>query len=344
MNVGDLTRLDTVKEWLSLTGIAIADISLANPCVITLAQRPQTPMLSGVVYNLTGITGTVQLEGTSWRITVLSPTTFSIPVDSTLFGAFNGQGFVGIADPLVQRLISAASIYMQSWMNITVASQAYFEARSGQGATTMMLANHPVTGVSVVTVNGQAIPARPPLQSSSQFITQNFGNVPFGFVFDQYRVMLSGGCFTRGFQNISFAYRAGYLVANEAQTIPASAPYTLQGLAHWAASDAGVTYANGTPLVPVLAPSGAGSYSFADTVYTFDPADAGMPVLLSYGFVPADLEQAAVDMIGDWFRYRDRIGKVSEAIEAQSITFTNTSVPARAQGVMNQYRKVAPTL
>jgi hypothetical protein len=64
--------------------------------------------------------------------------------------------------------------------------------------------------------------------------------------------------------------------------------------------------------------------------------------LLSYGFVPFDVEQAAVDMIGDWFRYRDRIGQTSMTIEAQSITFTNTAITARAQGVLNQYKRVAP--
>ena len=340
MQPGDLTQLDTVKGWLGLDGLAIAGISQANPCVITLAGRPQTPLLTGVTYSLDGITGTIELNNTAWPITVLTPTTFSIPTDSTAFTTYVGSGFVGVSDPLVSRLISAVSSYMQAWMNLTIASSAYNETRSGQGNPTMMFGNHPVTSVASLSIDGQPIQPRAALTTT--FNTQNFGT-PFGYVFDSLRLMLSGGCFPRGFQNINFVYRAGYLVANEAQTIPATAPYTLQGLAHWAASDAGVTYADGTPLVAGSAPAGAGTYSFADTVYTFDPADAGVPVLLSYGFVPFDLEQAAVDMIGDWFIYRTRIGKISESIESQSITFTNTPITARAQGVMNQYRKVAPT-
>ena len=70
--------------------------------------------------------------------------------------------------------------------------------------------------------------------------------------------------------------------------------------------------------------------------------DAGVQVAISYAMVPAELEQACVDMIGDWFRYKDRTGKLSEGIEGQTITFVNTAIPARTQGVLNQYKKVAP--
>lgn len=61
-----------------------------------------------------------------------------------------------------------------------------------------------------------------------------------------------------------------------------------------------------------------------------------------YCHIPYDIEQAAIDTIGDWFRYRDRVGKTSEAIEGQSISFVNVGIPARSQSVLNQYRNVAP--
>jgi hypothetical protein len=87
--------------------LAIAGISNASPCVITcggshglLPSGPNTAILSN------GILGTLGVAGT-WPATVLSPTTFSIPFDSTLAGAWTGGGTVeggdlGEIDALIQ--------------------------------------------------------------------------------------------------------------------------------------------------------------------------------------------------------------------------------------------------
>jgi hypothetical protein len=61
-----------------------------------------------------------------------------------------------------------------------------------------------------------------------------------------------------------------------------------------------------------------------------------------YSPIPFDLEQACIDTVGDWFRYRTRIGKLDEAIEGQSIRFTNTDLPVRAKSVLYTYKRVAP--
>jgi hypothetical protein len=61
-----------------------------------------------------------------------------------------------------------------------------------------------------------------------------------------------------------------------------------------------------------------------------------------YATTPPDIEQACIDIIGDWFKYRERIGKTSEGIEGQSITFVNQSIPARAMGVILAYKRVSP--
>lgn len=63
-----------------------------------------------------------------------------------------------------------------------------------------------------------------------------------------------------------------------------------------------------------------------------------------YDAVPADVEQAVTDIIGDWFKYRDRIGVTVQAIEQQSTSFVNTPMPARAKDVLAQYRNVRPIL
>ncbi len=61
-----------------------------------------------------------------------------------------------------------------------------------------------------------------------------------------------------------------------------------------------------------------------------------------YATTPPDLEQACIDIIGDWFKYRERIGKVSEGIEGQTIMFTNAQIPPRALAIMNTYNTKYP--
>jgi len=67
-------------------------------------------------------------------------------------------------------------------------------------------------------------------------------------------------------------------------------------------------------------------------------------IVYTAGFAtaPYDLEQAVIDIVGEWFKYRDRIGKVSEGIEGQAIMFTQAQVPPRALAVLQTYRQVTP--
>lgn len=65
-----------------------------------------------------------------------------------------------------------------------------------------------------------------------------------------------------------------------------------------------------------------------------------------YATTPADVEQACIDIIGDWFKYRDRIGVTAMGIEGQSISveqFVKTGMPIRSRLILEQYRRVAPS-
>ena len=337
MNKGDLTTLDNAKQWLAVTGLGIAAISQAFPAVITLAARAPTPLLNGGTYDLSGIVGMTQLNGTSWPITIIDPLNFSIPVDSTGYGVYTGAGYVGISDPLLQRLISACSAFIQSWLNRTIASATYVSRVNGQGMSSLVMPNYPITAVTALSVGPLSVPARGPYAVAGVPSTQNLA----GFTFDDISIYLSGYSFAYGFQNVMVNYDAGFLIPNELQTIPATAPYVCTTMARWAASDRGVAYAsNGVALVKVAASPAQGQYSVAGSVYTFNAADAGLGVLISYGYVPFDLEQACIDMIGDWFKYQARIGVLTQAIEQQTITFVNAALPARTLGVLQQYKRV----
>ena len=66
-------------------------------------------------------------------------------------------------DALLTRLVSAASQYIQSWLNRQIASADYFEVRDGTGGETLQFACFPVTEVAAVTIDGQSFHARPRL-------------------------------------------------------------------------------------------------------------------------------------------------------------------------------------
>jgi len=346
MNPGDLTTLANAKEWLGLSGVLISDITNANPAVVTLAFAPPTPLSSGLTVGLYGVNGMTEVNGNEYAITVIDTTHFSIQVDTTAFAAYVDGGYASLSDGLMQRLVSSVSTYIQSMLNRTIRNLPYIEYRSGTGGQTMMLLNFPITSVQNVQVDGITVPTRPPISGAAAFNFVGFnwqGRGPSGYTFDQYRVMLSGYEFCQGFSNVIIDYAAGYLIEGEAQAIPAS--LTLNTLAHWNAGDRGVTYVDGTPLLNVALGTSLvqGQYSVdANGTYYFAAPDLGTTVLISYGYVPFDIEQAAVDMIGDWFKYRERIGTLSMGIESQTITFTNTAITARAQGVLSQYKRVAP--
>ena len=114
---------------------------------------------------------------------------------------------------------------------------------------------------------------------------------------------------------VTVGYAAGYETQSEAWTVPTT-PYQVQVLApdgNWQA-DAGVVYASsGTALTRVASAPAQGQYaliaatnSVAPGGYQFAAADAGQAVLISYAYVPFDLEEAALRLVTSRFRDRGR--------------------------------------
>ena len=96
----------------------------------------------------------------------------------------------------LQRLVTAASNWIQQVINRTVRSLAYTETRDGHGGDRMILANGPVSSVSSVTVDGAAIPKAT--------------STTAGYVATDSFVGLRGYRFTRGIQNVEIVYTAGF--------------------------------------------------------------------------------------------------------------------------------------
>jgi hypothetical protein len=111
------------------------------------------------------------------------------------------QGFPPTDDGLLTGLISAASQWIQTWLNRQVVSQDWIEIRDGTGGQRMVFGAYPVTAVLSVVVDTLTIS---PVPAGSQ---QGFAS---GYLFSPTVLALRGHCFSRRLQNVALTYTAGY--------------------------------------------------------------------------------------------------------------------------------------
>jgi hypothetical protein len=225
----------------------------------------------------------------------------------------------------------------------------------GRGRYVMSLNNLPVYNVSSLKVSGIDIPKSGDngvLQPGYGFDSGQVWLAPVGPISNRFNSSMFE--LIHGVGNIVVKYDAGFMVLPaldvpyadaglypaEAHTIPSVSPYTVSTDQLWA-SDNGAFYAIGTvALTPVFGTPAVGQYSVSDGTYTFAAADAGKEVLISYGYIPADIEQACLEMVGLRFREKDRIGQVSKAIGGETVSFSQKDMPDDVKTLLNQYRKV----
>ncbi|MDN7456592.1 phage head-tail connector protein [Burkholderia cenocepacia] len=113
-------------------------------------------------------------------------------------------------DAMLQRLITAASQFVQTYLNRTIASTAYNERYTGSGSNTLALPNYPITAVSSVAIRGVPIAASP-------------DGVQVGYTFDDRFLYLIGNVGLSRFPNgadgqfpkwpplgVQVSYTAGY--------------------------------------------------------------------------------------------------------------------------------------
>jgi hypothetical protein len=100
-------------------------------------------------------------------------------------------------DSLLASLITAASGYIQTFINRVFEVQEYVDKFSGHGNNTWMLRNYPCKTVSIVTINGNTI--YPAATATG-----------FGYVYDDISVTVRGHAFLKGALNCAITYQAGY--------------------------------------------------------------------------------------------------------------------------------------
>lgn len=119
--------------------------------------------------------------------------------DLTTVGNVNAWlGITSSADTeQLQRLVTACSLYIQSWLNRVLLVSGYTETRSGTGRDLLLCSNYPVKSVSSVSIDGHVIP-------------QSAGFGYPGYYFDKTSIGLRGYLFNKGRSNVVIQYEAGY--------------------------------------------------------------------------------------------------------------------------------------
>lgn len=252
----------------------------------------------------------------------------------------------GNDNALLSSLITSASqAILSDIQRQTVLSQTYTEVYNGYGEVSKMLRKWPTTSVASVTIGRCVVPVRP----AGQF----YG---CGYTFEAWDGELPGKPqlinvlgyeFCCGIQNIQIVYTAGYFVSNEAWVVPVGGgTVTAAQLNGPWAKDGGVTYASsGIALTLVTGAPNTGQYSVALGIYTFALGDAGAALLGNYSYIPAPLNQACMEMVGEAYRYRNRIGERSHTTPGpQTTAYDLSRMTAAIKMMINPFRMVVPLI
>jgi hypothetical protein len=248
-------------------------------------------------------------------------------------------------DVLLARLITQIS---RAIFNVidrpAILPSAYTEIYDGGNDVSIMLRQWPVTGVSSCIVDGVTIPPSPPLVGGASaqigYVLDSSDAAPPGAA---QRLSLRGFLFTYGVQNVTISYSAGYQITNQSAVIPTSPPYSVSAQAPYGdwASDGGVAFSNGVSLTAVTGNPSAGQYAVVNGVYSFAQQNAGSTVLLTYGYVPADLASCCMDWAAERYAYRSRIGQQSKSLGGQeTVAFIVKDIPEFVVSVLSPYRRV----
>jgi hypothetical protein len=242
------------------------------------------------------------------------------------------------SDNLLNRLVGMASSFAVTYLSRPVAPATFSETYKGADTQALGLRQQPVILVRSLTIGTTVIPPRPSVGA-------------FGFVNDSTSVYVDScwRVFCRGVQNIAVTYDAGYQTADPV-TVPAGTPaIPTDSLSRPWNADRGVAYATGAAFTLVTAaPTLAGTYQLTTdslgnvTGYAFASADVGAAIVITYGFTPEDVAQALVELVGERYKSKNRIGTTSVGIQQQATAFSQRDMNAFAKATLAQWRNVVP--
>jgi hypothetical protein len=259
----------------------------------------------------------------------------------------SGSSGIGTSDDaLLARLITDVSGAIAAYLGRpSLTPREFVERHDGDGKARLYLRRYPALQVvSLLIDNHPVAAASPPTAGAARtrgFLLAPWDGLPPG---RPQPLDLFGLVYREGRQNIVATYTAGYAVQGEAASVPAApGPYTVTAAAPFGpwASDGGVTYANGAALTAVTGTPAAGQYNVSGGVYTFAAADAGASVLLSYGFIPAAVNNACIEWVAERYRYRTRVGQSAQTVSGQmTASYSLKDMPDFVRASLDPYRSV----
>jgi len=242
-------------------------------------------------------------------------------------------------DTMLANLISAASRFFLSATNRrTIGLATFLETRDGDGSDSIILRYSPIYSLLSLKIDGiPIVPAALGVNTTPGYYLPDNG----------FSVRLIGPRFNCGRANVLINYIAGYgATQTDPLTVPASpGPYTLtaaQGQFFY--SDLGVTLANGTPLTPTTGAPGPMQYAVSSVgVYTFNAAQAGVAVLISYNYsaIPFDIQDAIAQIVAFKKAKYPRIDQVSAHLGTETVTFSQADVPPMVRPIIATYKTIA---
>ena len=263
----------------------------------------------------------------------------------------SGSSGIGSSDDaLLARLITDVSGAITAYLGRpALAPRSYSERLDGNGKTRVYLRHYPVLQMSSLAIDNVAVPAAVLPEAGAPcgkgYLLERWDGLPPG---RPQALDLFEAIYRKGRQNVAVSYTAGYAVENEGQSVPAApGPYALTAAAPFGpwASDQGVTYNNdinnGAALVAVAGSPGAGEYNVSGGVYSFAAADAGAAVLISYGFIPAAIDNACIEWVAERYRYRTRVGQSAQTVQGQmTASYSLKDMPDFIRASLDPYRAV----
>ncbi len=252
------------------------------------------------------------------------------------------------SDALLSRLITAASAFVLSFLQRdSIAVATVTETYDGYGNTFMVLRQWPAISVASVSLPGQTITDVATGNPRTRGFMLNPGPPGGG----EQTLDLFGYRFPRARAAVDVTYTVGYQIPAETWTLAAGPnPTVVTPFFTWLA-DGGVSFTDtGAALAAIASgqtPS-EGQYAVAtddqgNTTYTFAVADAGRSVALTYSFTPSDIEQAVIELVGEWFKRKDRIGQNSVNLQSGStISFSTRDMSPAVRSMLQPYMRVVP--
>lgn len=256
------------------------------------------------------------------------------------------SGIGSTDDALISRLITDVSGAITAYLGRpSLTPRTLTERFDGNGRTRLFLSHYPVLQIGSLVIDNVAVaPAVPPGAGAPHprgYLLEGWNGLPPG---RPQALDLFDLAFRRGRQNVAAGYSAGYAVEAETAAVPAaSGPYNVSAAVPFGpwASDAGVTYADGAALDAVAGSPGAGQYNVSGGVYSFAAADAGAAVLISYGFIPAAINNACIEWVAERYRYRTRIGQSAQTVAGQqTASYSLKDIPDFIRASLDPYRSV----